>query len=66
MKFSAKTYLAAGVLAIAATNPATAGELKQWWPLKASTRRQGRTFRPICAAAKSAEGLQPLRTFPAS
>lgn len=42
MKFSAKTYLAAGVLAIAATNPATAGELKQWWPLKVIDASSGK------------------------
>ena len=42
MKVSKKAYLAAAALALAATGPATAGSLKQWWPLKVFDASSGK------------------------
>jgi protein TorT len=42
MKVSKRAYLAAAALALAATGPATAGSLKQWWPLKVFDASSGK------------------------
>ena len=42
MKFLTRAYATAAVLALAATGPASAASLKQWWPLKVFDASSGK------------------------